>query len=166
MSRVDARRRQTGLGLASVTGVCLRGATRRQSADIRHPTSNHAVKQETQALTGTGQRATPLPGFTVCRLMGCVKSAVSRRPRFDRSPPLDAPRGHPLFAVSSPLASQDEPKYSLGVQDVTHAPNRLEMAAESTDVIQGTLDMLILKSLSLQPMHGFGIAQRVEQISR
>lgn len=40
------------------------------------------------------------------------------------------------------------------------------MAAESTDVIQGTLDMLILKSLSLQPMHGFGIAQRVEQISR
>lgn len=40
------------------------------------------------------------------------------------------------------------------------------MAAESTDVIQGTLDMLILKSLSLQPMHGFGIAQRVEQISK
>ena len=27
----------------------------------------------------------------------------------------------------------------------------------STDVIQGTLDMLILKSLSLQPMHGFGV---------
>ncbi|HTJ21210.1 MAG TPA: PadR family transcriptional regulator [Gemmatimonadaceae bacterium] len=39
------------------------------------------------------------------------------------------------------------------------------MATESTDVIQGTLDMLILKSLSLQPMHGFGIAQRIEQIS-
>jgi PadR family transcriptional regulator, regulatory protein PadR len=36
---------------------------------------------------------------------------------------------------------------------------------ESTDVIQGTLDMLILKSLSLQPMHGFGIAKRIEQIS-
>jgi PadR family transcriptional regulator PadR len=35
-----------------------------------------------------------------------------------------------------------------------------------TDVIQGTLDMLILKTLSLQPMHGFGIARRVEQISR
>jgi len=37
---------------------------------------------------------------------------------------------------------------------------------ENTDVIQGTLDMLILKTLSLQPMHGFGIARRVEQISR
>ena len=40
------------------------------------------------------------------------------------------------------------------------------MAEESTDVIQGTLDMLVLKSLSLQPMHGFGIGQRIEQISR
>jgi PadR family transcriptional regulator PadR len=37
---------------------------------------------------------------------------------------------------------------------------------ENTDVIQGTLDMLILKTLSLEPMHGFGIARRVEQISR
>src|SRR5215218_8757776 len=36
----------------------------------------------------------------------------------------------------------------------------------NTDVIQGTLDMLILKTLSLQPMHGFGIARRIEQISR
>ena len=36
----------------------------------------------------------------------------------------------------------------------------------STDVIQGTLDMLILKTLSLEPMHGFGIARRIEQISR
>jgi len=40
------------------------------------------------------------------------------------------------------------------------------VADENTDVIQGTLDMLILKTLSLQPMHGFGIARRVEQISR
>ncbi len=40
------------------------------------------------------------------------------------------------------------------------------MEQPNTDVIQGTLDMLILKTLSLQPMHGFGIARRVEQISR
>ena len=38
--------------------------------------------------------------------------------------------------------------------------------SESTDVIQGTLDMLILKTVSLQPMHGFGISRRVEQVSR
>ena len=40
------------------------------------------------------------------------------------------------------------------------------MSDANTDVIQGTLDMLILKTLSLEPLHGFGIARRVEQISR
>ena len=40
------------------------------------------------------------------------------------------------------------------------------MVEPSTDVIQGTMDMLILKTLSLEPMHGFGIARRIEQISR
>jgi PadR family transcriptional regulator, regulatory protein PadR len=39
------------------------------------------------------------------------------------------------------------------------------MANANTDVIQGTLDLLILKTLSLRPLHGFGIARRVEQIS-
>jgi PadR family transcriptional regulator, regulatory protein PadR len=40
------------------------------------------------------------------------------------------------------------------------------MDSDNTDVIQGTLDMLILKTLSLEPLHGFGIARRVEQISK
>ncbi len=40
------------------------------------------------------------------------------------------------------------------------------MDQPNTDVIQGTLDMLILKTISLEPMHGFGIARRVEQVSR
>ena len=40
------------------------------------------------------------------------------------------------------------------------------MNDSNTDVIQGTLDMLILKTLSLEPLHGFGIARRFEQISR
>jgi PadR family transcriptional regulator len=40
------------------------------------------------------------------------------------------------------------------------------MDDSNTDVIQGTLDMLILKTLSIEPMHGFGISRRVEQISR
>ena len=38
-------------------------------------------------------------------------------------------------------------------------------AEPNTDVIQGTLDLLILKTLSLEPMHGFGIARRGEQSS-
>lgn len=40
------------------------------------------------------------------------------------------------------------------------------MEKPNTDVIQGTLDLLILKTLSLEPMHGFGIARRVEQLSQ
>ena len=35
----------------------------------------------------------------------------------------------------------------------------------STDLLQGTLDLLILKTLALEPMHGWGIAQRIEQVS-
>ena len=34
------------------------------------------------------------------------------------------------------------------------------------DMVQGTLDMLILKSLSLAPMHGWGITQRIGQITK
>lgn len=34
------------------------------------------------------------------------------------------------------------------------------------DLLQGTLDLLILKTLVLQPMHGWGIAQRIQQLSR
>ena len=40
------------------------------------------------------------------------------------------------------------------------------MATEPVTVRQGTLDMLILKALSLQPMHGWGIAERIQQISQ
>jgi PadR family transcriptional regulator PadR len=36
----------------------------------------------------------------------------------------------------------------------------------STDVLQGTLDLLILKTLTLQPMHGWGISQRIQQLSK
>ncbi len=45
-------------------------------------------------------------------------------------------------------------------------PYNRPVDAQNTDVIQGTLDMLILKTLSLEPMHGFGIARRIEQVSR
>ena len=36
---------------------------------------------------------------------------------------------------------------------------------QSRDMVQGTLEMLILKTLALEPMHGYGVAQRIEQIS-
>lgn len=39
-------------------------------------------------------------------------------------------------------------------------------SAAPNDVVRGTLDLLILKTLSLEPMHGWAIAQRLEQLSR
>src|SRR5581483_7908385 len=35
-----------------------------------------------------------------------------------------------------------------------------------TDILQGTLDLLILRTLELQPLHGVGIADRIEQVTK
>lgn len=40
------------------------------------------------------------------------------------------------------------------------------MSDNPSDLVQGTLDMLILKTLALEPMHGYGIAVRLEQVSK
>jgi transcriptional regulator len=40
------------------------------------------------------------------------------------------------------------------------------MGDKPSDLVQGTLDMLILKTLALEPLHGYGIALRIEQSSR
>jgi PadR family transcriptional regulator, regulatory protein PadR len=39
------------------------------------------------------------------------------------------------------------------------------MAKTKSDLLQGTLDMLILKTVALEPMHGWGISQRIQQTS-
>jgi PadR family transcriptional regulator, regulatory protein PadR len=38
--------------------------------------------------------------------------------------------------------------------------------AEPNELLQGTVDLLILKAVSLQPMHGWGISQRIQQVTR
>ena len=40
------------------------------------------------------------------------------------------------------------------------------MASDKSDLLQGTLDMLVLKIVALEPAHGYGIAHRIQQISR
>jgi transcriptional regulator len=40
------------------------------------------------------------------------------------------------------------------------------LARDQTDLLQGTLDLLVLKTLSLEPVHGWGISQRLRQMSR
>jgi len=40
------------------------------------------------------------------------------------------------------------------------------MGKQPVDLLQGTLDMLILKAVSLGPLHGYGVLQRIQQISQ
>jgi PadR family transcriptional regulator PadR len=40
------------------------------------------------------------------------------------------------------------------------------VAKKKADLLQGTLDLLILKTLALEPMHGWGISQRIQQTSQ
>jgi transcriptional regulator len=46
------------------------------------------------------------------------------------------------------------------------ASNESAGVTGSKDLLQGTLDLLILKTLALEPMHGWGVAQRIQQLSR
>ena len=45
-------------------------------------------------------------------------------------------------------------------------PREPSSAAAPSDIVRGTLELLILKAVSLEPMHGWAIAQRLEQLSR
>lgn len=40
------------------------------------------------------------------------------------------------------------------------------MARDQSELLQGTLELLVLKTLSLEPLHGWGISQRIQQMSR
>ena len=40
------------------------------------------------------------------------------------------------------------------------------MSSERVDLPQGTLDLLILKAVALEPQHGWGISERIQQVSR
>jgi transcriptional regulator len=70
----------------------------------------------------------------------------------------------------SPLDKQEEVLSHLDYQEESTLPASQEEFSkhppESRDMVQGTLEMLILKTLALEPMHGYGVALRIEQISQ
>jgi PadR family transcriptional regulator PadR len=66
-----------------------------------------------------------------------------------------------LVSGSSPLDTQEERRILSFI-----LLGNAFMADKSTDLVQGTLDMLILKTLALEAMHGYGIAIRLEQMSQ
>jgi PadR family transcriptional regulator PadR len=56
-----------------------------------------------------------------------------------------------------------EPKSSCRYSSIV---DNLGIVARPTDLVQGTLDLLILKTISLEPAHGWAIAKRIQQVSR
>jgi hypothetical protein len=63
-----------------------------------------------------------------------------------------------LFSVLTVFNKQSKlPVECLGDSPVTKS---------NLDLLQGTLDLLILKTLALGPIHGYGISQRIQQISK
>jgi transcriptional regulator len=71
--------------------------------------------------------------------------------------------------VLSPLAYQEEtfmPVPPEKSQSSSPKPGAAPVAdPKGSDLVQGTLEMLILKTLALEAMHGYGVALRIEQIS-
>ena len=61
---------------------------------------------------------------------------------------------------SSPLDRLQEPEYLLSSID------RSQMNKLRTDLLQGTLDLMVLRTLDAGPNHGWGISQRIQQISQ
>lgn len=49
---------------------------------------------------------------------------------------------------------------------MTEATDRSAAAASRPDLLQGTLDLLVLRTLAIGPQHGWGISQRIQQVSR
>src|SRR5262249_60689803 len=85
-----------------------------------------------------------------------------------RSLLLDVGRGKPIVPDASRKNSAS-PKQTTGSRVCSCRESRGEPMpdnrSERSDLLQGTLDVLILKTLSAQAMHGWGIAQRIQQLS-
>lgn len=64
-----------------------------------------------------------------------------------------------LLLVSFPLTIDRRGVDFLSLTKGSHV-------SKPTDLVQGTLDLLILKTVALEPMHGWGIAQRIQFISK
>jgi transcriptional regulator len=73
------------------------------------------------------------------------------------------------FRILSEVAGIPSPLDNQGKKKNILPPDPQEVCSltdKPTDLVQGTLDMLILKTLVLEPMHGYGITVRIEQMSK
>ena len=98
-----------------------------------------------RARTGHGGRRSGRPGALPAR---------ARHPLHGRGRHRPHPRGGLSRGTSAPVRTS----LSLVIY-------KRDFVSDQTDLIQGTLDLLILRTIALEPMHGWAIAQRIQQIS-
>src|SRR5215469_11911100 len=85
-----------------------------------------------------------------CRFLRGSPASSSRRPLPASCPPLRS-------ALASPLVYRGESVLVSVTEDIN--------MSKPSDLVQGTLDMLLLKILALEPMSGFAVSQRLKQVS-
>ena len=68
-------------------------------------------------------------------------------------------------SASSDLTCMSERNGMAGDVLVSYSDKRAQMGARRTDLLRGTLDLLILKALALEPLHGVGVSRRITQIT-
>jgi transcriptional regulator len=71
-------------------------------------------------------------------------------------------RGEPASSFLNSLVDIRQQAQSNALVDIREEA----LLGEQLDLLQGTLDLLILKTLALGPMHGWGISQRIQQVSQ
>jgi PadR family transcriptional regulator, regulatory protein PadR len=93
--------------------------------------------------------------------MRAAASATTRPAKLERSPRTAGQREGVEAAQACPLDSRKEPRLLSLLSSI----ERNDVGKARGDLLQGTLDMLVLKALQLEPMHGWGITERIEQWS-
>jgi PadR family transcriptional regulator, regulatory protein PadR len=67
--------------------------------------------------------------------------------------------------VSSGVTLTSEQPAMAGDVLISYSDKKAQMAKKRTDLLRGTLDLLILKALALEPLHGVGVSRRITQIT-
>ena len=101
--------------------------------------------------------ASPARGHQLSGL--CDPCVENLRELHSGLPPRRSPLESSVARISIPLDYRQELSYALVGNQWEHAMSK------PTDLVQGTLDLLILKVIALEPMHGWAIAQRISQMS-
>jgi len=109
-----------------------------------------------------------LPPRTVCRVTVSSKSGLSRASTASRSRRSSTTRGSAAIGSRPelPLADREETAVDSPRKPIYEQGTHEKRMSKPADLVQGTLDLLLLKILALEPLHGWAISLRLRSLSR